>query len=79
MESSIEIGSWELMKRLVAQGMGIGVIPKEYAEKEIEEGLLQAVETDPPLSVRSVGMVLPKNTTASYALRMFLQLFGVKL
>ena len=79
LQSSIEIGSWELMKRLVAQGMGIGVIPKEYAEKEMAEGVLQAVETDPPLSVRSVGMVLPKNTTASYALRMFLQLFGVKL
>mgnify|MGYP003303941265 CR=1 FL=1 len=79
LQSSIEIGSWELMKRLVAQGMGIGVIPKEYAEKEIAEGALQVVETDPPLSVRSVGMVLPKNTTISYALRMFLQLFGVKL
>ena len=30
---SIEVGSWELMKRLVARGMGIGVIPKEYAKQ----------------------------------------------
>ena len=79
LQSSIEIGSWELMKRLVAQGMGIGVIPKEYAEKELADGTLRVVDTDPMLSVRSVGMVLPKNTAASYALRMFLQLFDVKL
>ncbi len=77
--SSIEIGSWELMKRLVVKGMGIGVIPKEYAEKEIAEGTLKVVQTDPALSVRSVGMLLPKNTAASYALRMFLALFDVKI
>lgn len=76
---SIEVGSFELMKRLVAKGMGVGVIPKEYAEKELADGTLKIVETDPALSVRSVGMVLPKNATASYALRMFIELFGVKI
>ena len=76
---SIEVGSFELMKRLVVKGMGVGVIPKEYAEKELADGTLKIVETDPALSVRSVGMVLPKNATASYALRMFIELFGVKI
>ena len=27
---SIEVGSWELMKRLVISGMGVGFIPREY-------------------------------------------------
>ncbi len=76
---SIEVGSFELMKRLVAKGMGVGVMPKEYAEKELADGTLKIVETDPTLSARSVGMVLPKHATASYALRMFIELFGVKI
>ena len=76
---SIEIGSFELMKRLVEKGMGIGVMPVEYAEKELAAGTLQTLKTDPALSARSVGMVLPKHTTASYALRMFMEEFGVKI
>ncbi len=76
---SIQIGSFDMMKRLVSQGMGVGVLPKEYAERELAEGSLKIVETDPALPARSVGMVLPKNVTASYALRMFLEQFGVKI
>lgn len=79
MSSSIEIGSWELMKCLVAKGMGIGVIPREYAKRELEEGILHEIQTDPTLSVRSVGMVLAKNAPVSYALRMFLEMFDVKV
>jgi len=79
LNSSIEIGSWELMKRLVEQGMGIGVIPREYALAELADGRLKEIQTDPALAVRSVGMVLPKRTTASYALRMFIELFGFKI
>ena len=79
LNSSIEIGSWELMKRLVEQGMGIGVIPREYALAELADGRLKEIQTDPALAARSVGMVLPKRTTASYALRMFIELFGFKI
>ena len=76
---SIQIGSFDMMKRLVSKGMGVGVLPKEYAECELADGSLKIVETDPALPARSVGMVLPKNVTASYALRMFLEQFGVKI
>lgn len=78
-EPQMEIGSWELMKRLVAQGMGVGVIPREYVEKQLEEGSLFEVKTDPQLPVRSVGMVLAKNAPISYALRVFIQQFDVKI
>ena len=79
LSSTIEIGSWELMKCLVARGMGIGVIPREYAQKRLNEGSLFEIKTAPALSVRSVGMVLPKNAPVSYALRMFLEMFNVKV
>ena len=56
---AIEVGSWELMKRLVKKGMGIGVIPREYAVAEREEGSLFEVSVDPILPARSMGMLLP--------------------
>ena len=69
--SSIEVGSWDLMQRLVASGMGIGVIPREYAKRRIAEGELFELKTDPILPARSVGMLLPKNKTLPYALNCF--------
>ncbi len=72
---SIEVGSWELMKRLTLRGMGIGVIPREYVCKPLEEGSLFEVQTDTALPVRSVGMLLPKHKTTSYALHVFTEEF----
>ncbi len=72
---SIEVGSWDLMKRLVASGMGVGVIPREYAARELTEGTLVEVSTNPVLPVRSVGMLLPKNQPVSYALHSFIEYF----
>lgn len=75
LQPSIEVGSWDLMKRLVAQGMGLGIIPREYASKQLEEGSLYEVRVDPALPVRSVGMLLPKNAPVSYALHCFIDYF----
>ena len=72
---AIEVGSWELMKRLVKKGMGIGVIPREYIQKQLLDGELFALSTDPSLPTRSVGMLLPKNKTVSYALHCFIDYF----
>ena len=72
---SIEVGSWELMKSLVARGMGIGVIPREYAQNGLDDGTLFELETDPVLPARSVGMLLNKSAPVSYALHCFLDGF----
>ena len=72
---SIEVGSWELMKRLVVSGMGVGVIPREYVAKELADGTLFEVQTDVPLPVRAVGMLLKKNTPIPYALHCFIDDF----
>lgn len=73
LQPSIEVGSWDLMKRLVQNGMGIGVIPKEYTLKELENESLYAIATDPVLPVRAIGMLLPKNKPLSYALHGFIE------
>ena len=72
LQPSIEVGSWDLMKRLVLRGMGIGVIPREYVQEPLKEKSLFEVQTDPALPVRSVGMLLKKNTPVSYALHCFI-------
>jgi DNA-binding transcriptional LysR family regulator len=75
---SIEIEAWELMKRLVSRGMGIGVIPREYAQRGLDSGEFFEVKTDPALPARSVGMLLPKNRVSPHTLREFLGLFKFK-
>jgi len=75
LQPSIEVGSWDLMKRLVARGMGVGIIPREYVVRGLEEGELFEVKTDPVLPTRAVGMLLPKNQPVSYALHSFLEYF----
>ena len=75
LQPSIEVGSWDLMKRLVLRGMGVGVIPREYAASQLQNGSLFEIKTDPTLPVRSVGMLLPKNAPISYALHSFIEDF----
>ena len=75
LQPSIEVGSWDLMKRLVLRGMGVGVIPREYAASQLENGTLFEIKTDPTLPVRSVGMLLSKNAPISYALHSFIEDF----
>ena len=75
MTPSIEVGSWDLMKRLVIKGMGVGVIPREYVAQLLEEGTLFEVKTDVALPIRSVGMLLPKHKPTSYALHAFTEAF----
>ena len=72
---SIEVGSWDLMKRFVLKGMGIGVIPREYCTHRLEAGDIFELQTDPALPVRSIGMLLPKNATLPYALHSFVECF----
>ena len=72
---SIEVGSWDLMKRLVSRGMGVGVIPRQYVAQMLDDGTLFEVQTDVALPVRSVGMLLPKHKPASYALHTFIEEF----
>lgn len=73
MQPAMEIGSWDLMKRLVAKGMGIGVIPREYCQAQIASGELVEVPTDPILPTRAIGMLLAKSAPVSYALQSFIK------
>jgi DNA-binding transcriptional LysR family regulator len=66
------------MKKLVAEGMGIGCLPREYAQNKVALGTIFELDVEPLLPTRSVGIALPKNASVSYALRAFVNLFKPK-
>ena len=70
----IEVDSWSFMKRLIADGTGIGCIPREYARKDLESGKFVELDISPALPSRSVGMAVSKDTGMSFALRSFIGL-----
>ena len=73
---SVEVDSWDFMKRLVTNGMGVGCIPREYALRRLSEGILYELNVQPSLPLRSIGMAIPKNSNMQFALRAFIELFG---
>ena len=72
---AVEVNSWGFMKRLVADGMGIGCIPREYTMNKLSDGSLFEVDVRPSMPARSVGMALPKNVNMTFALQSFINLF----
>ncbi|MGN0804886.1 MAG: LysR family transcriptional regulator [Candidatus Coproplasma sp.] len=71
----IEVENWDLMIKFAINGMGIGCVPKEYAQPYIDSGELFVVNVTPCLPVRGVGMALPKNVSLQYALKEFIAMF----
>ncbi len=73
--ADIEVASWDFMLKLVSSGMGVGCIPREYCQKELESGQLFALDVRPTMPVRGVGIAVPKNVTPAYAVQEFVRLF----
>lgn len=72
----IEVANWDLMIKLAAKGMGVGCIPREYCEKELEEGTLFELNVAPSLPARGVGIALAKNVPLSFAMKEFIAMFN---
>lgn len=72
----IEVENWDLMLKLAVKGMGIGCVPREYAQAVLDKGELFEVDVTPSLPVRGVGIALPKNVPIAYALKQFIALFN---
>ena len=71
---AVEVGSWDFMKRLVTDGMGIGCLPREYAQRRLRDGELFEVNVTPGMPSRSVGLALAKNASMPFSLRAFINL-----
>ena len=71
---AVEVGSWDFMKRLVTDGMGIGCLPREYAQRRLRDGELFELNVRPAMPSRSVGLAVPKDANTPYSLRAFINL-----
>lgn len=71
----VEVANWDLMKKLVAKGMGVGCIPREYCAAEFDSGELFELKTSPSLPVRGIGIAIARHATLSYAMKEFLAMF----
>ena len=74
----IELTSLELMISLAENGMGIACTPREFVKKQLEEKKLFEIKTNPSLPARAIGLVLPKQETATFAVKEFLKLINKK-
>lgn len=75
----IEPASLELMVELAKNGLGIACLPREFAERELNEGSLKEIKTDPALPPRAIGLALPKNVAPTFAVREFIELVNNKI
>ncbi len=74
-----EVANWDLMKKLVLLGMGVGCIPREYCLSELADGTVFELKTRPALPVRGVGIAVTEGARLSFAMKQFIGLFGDKI
>lgn len=74
----IELASLELMTELAKAGMGIACIPKEFVKKELADGSLIEIKTNPTLPTRAIGLALPKTDNLTFTVKEFIRMLGEK-
>jgi DNA-binding transcriptional LysR family regulator len=67
----MEMGSVEVLKRLVELGFGVSIVPAMAVRAEVARGSLAAVGFSGGGRKRSVGIITPRNTTLSPATKAF--------
>lgn len=69
----IELGSLDLLVDFAKIGMGIACVPRQYVEKELKEGTLYEVKTEPTLPERYVGLIVNNKKYLNYAVKEFIK------
>jgi DNA-binding transcriptional LysR family regulator len=70
----MEMGSIEVLKRLVELGFGISVVPRLAVQREVAAGTLHAITLVGTSTRRKIGLVTPKFGPPSVAARAFVAL-----
>jgi DNA-binding transcriptional LysR family regulator len=78
MKVTMELASIETIKRFVAIGMGISIVPRLCIAKEVKEGTLQALTIRDARFKRQLGLIYNKDRYQSPAARAFLALIADK-
>ncbi len=68
----IELGSYDLLKGFARAELGLTCIPREYVMRNLNDGSLYEIKTDPPFPVRATGLITMKKTPMTYAMKEFI-------
>lgn len=64
--TKLEIASATLIEDFVKIGLGVGLVTKEFAQKEIDEGLIFEVKTKPYIPSKYFSLITLKNSFHSF-------------
>jgi len=76
MKVTMELASIETIKRFVAIGMGISIVPRLCIAREVRDGSLQALTIRDARFKRQLGLIYNKDRYQSQAARAFLALIS---
>ncbi len=79
LDAKFELASYSLVTEFVEQGIGVGVLIKEFIKDELESGELFEIKTNPELSSgkRYIGVIYLKEKSFSHCAKEFLKLIGL--
>ena len=72
----IEVAVHDLLIRFASIHLGISCVVEQFSKAELEKGIIQKIDLDPPLPKRSIGCAYLKNAPLSYAAKAFLDMIG---
>ncbi|MBQ2712434.1 MAG: LysR family transcriptional regulator [Clostridia bacterium] len=70
----IELGSFDVLKGFARADLGITTIPREYCLRNLREGSLVEIQTDPCLPVTATGVIRHKRIPPTFAVKEFLNI-----
>ena len=70
----MELASYSLVTEFIKSGLGIGVITKDFAKKELENETIFEINTTPKLDKRYIGLIYPQNKSLRKSAKEFLKL-----
>ena len=72
----IEVAVHDLLIRFASIHLGISCVVEQFSKAELEKGIIQKIDLDPPLPKRSIGCAYLKNAPLSHAAKAFLDMIG---
>ncbi|WP_058187401.1 LysR family transcriptional regulator [Terracidiphilus gabretensis] len=71
---AMEVDSSELLKRLIAAGLGMGFLPRANVDDDVRGGLLKVVKVEGMRISRELALIFRKDRTLTHAAHAFLEI-----
>lgn len=75
----IEVAVHDLLIRFASIHLGVSCVVEQFSKEEVDKGIIQKIQLDPPLPKRSIGCAYLKNAPLSFAAKAFLDLVNASL